>query len=421
MDRPAFSLLPFTSTIASTSSSTSSAEQEKAREISAAMSRTNSSAMGSSFSLSSSTSSTSSSSGAYHDNSGGSSRASSVGYRTTPSSPTPPPYSPPLLFSSHANTDEKRASLRALLRSYPARCLALLSITLVALVLATCRHARDADGNHTLTTASLASNGRIPLQQQQSARKGEKLVRIRAATEPFTGYRARGDVWSQDHFLPFLANASAHPKYALTPAKQVAPVPSSLIDTAKQSAKQLSQNLQLHFGYGVEESPSSPPADHVVPAYPSNVSLAGLPYPVAASDIVFSFATDFKRALDVYELWGHFLRHGSYFMVTLPPEQSEKVSDLQAILDGTPRLAGRGHVTTQQMRKYPRYEHRVLNAPRAVLHHDWKDQEGNEKEFKWLVVLDDDTMFLDLKTLMREMGTRDLAHPNMREFPISLP
>lgn len=198
----------------------------------------------------------------------------------------------------------------------------------------------------------------------RDAIEGENVIRITANEVPYSGDRKTRDVWT---FRPLQA-----------------PMPPAL-----------SALKAIH---------------HDLPTFPQKARLDNLPFRIDPTDVVFHFITGYERAMHMTTYWTHFLKHGSRFVVSLMPDQAHHVNELQAFFDSHPALRGQGTAATVVVRNYPRYEHAMLDLPR-------RSQSGatGRGEYKWLVVLDDDTQFLDIRTLMRELGQRDPGKPNMRE------
>lgn len=178
--------------------------------------------------------------------------------------------------------------------------------------------------------------------------------------------------WREDAFLP---SSRSLPAKALEKIKKVA-------------------------GYA---SPPPVKTVHTLSVQPKTVSLAGLPDHVRNEEIVFGFTSPYRRAREMCSTWRHFLQHGSHCLIVLPKEEIVYKQEMEFYL----REEGLNcRVETVDLGQYPRYEHRVMNMPRAMRAQQWTDAKGNKVEPKWYVVADDDTQILDMRVLRREMSSR---------------
>jgi hypothetical protein len=91
-------------------------------------------------------------------------------------------------------------------------------------------------------------------------------------------------------------------------------------------------------------------------------------------------------------------------LIVLPKEEEPFKQEMQFYL----QKEGLSHcrVTVVDLGKYTRYEHRVMNLPRAMVNEQWTDTEGKPVTPKWYIVADDDSQMLDMRALRREMGAR---------------
>ena len=144
--------------------------------------------------------------------------------------------------------------------------------------------------------------------------------------------------------------------------------------------------------------------EHAVPIFPRQAVLDGLPDSVSPEEIVFGFTTPYKRAREMSTTWKHFLQYGSQCLIVMPREEEPYRREMEFYL----AKEGLEHcrVATVDLGQYQRYEHRVLNMPRAMSEQRWTTRSGEPVMPKWYVVVDDDSQVLDMRLLQREMASR---------------
>lgn len=144
--------------------------------------------------------------------------------------------------------------------------------------------------------------------------------------------------------------------------------------------------------------------EHTIAIHPRQAKLDDLPDTVNPEEIVFGFTTPYKRAREMSMTWSHFLRHGSQCLIMLPREEEPYRREMEFYLS----KEGLDHcqVATVDLGQYQRYEHRVLNMPRAMSERTWTNSKGEQVTPKWYVVVDDDSQVLDMRLLQREMASR---------------
>lgn len=164
-----------------------------------------------------------------------------------------------------------------------------------------------------------------------------------------------------------------------------------------------------------------PVREHAIATFPRQIELNDdLPQTVQAEEIVFGFVTPYSRAKEMSEHWDQFLRQGANCLVVLPPNEASLVDELTYFLRTKRGFKG-CRATTVDLGQYPRYEHRVLDLPRRMFMQTWTDAYGKVITPKYYVVGDDDTAWLDLRALQREMSLRDYTKHHMSRFSTSIP
>lgn len=166
---------------------------------------------------------------------------------------------------------------------------------------------------------------------------------------------------------------------------------------------------------GFDNQTGSPAREHTLSLFPRLASLDAFPADqhVNAEDIVFAFATDVARIRKMAPSWKHFLRQGSSCLIVLPPVQRKRHGEVAKILAEHGLSRCKSITSDVDAKSYPRYEHRMLNMPQALLAQDWRTEDDRELHPRWYIVLDDDTHVLDMGILLRELSSRQFTQPNL--------
>ena len=118
----------------------------------------------------------------------------------------------------------------------------------------------------------------------------------------------------------------------------------------------------------------------------------------AESDLLFVFTTSYGRATSYAALWTHFLNAQSHCFVLLPPEDSAHQAELETNLREQAGVPCRVRVSSIEG-----YEARVGSVVREAVGHAADVRHA----YKWLIVGDDDTFWLDMRTVRRMLGRYD--------------
>ncbi|GAA97519.1 glycosyltransferase family 31 protein [Mixia osmundae IAM 14324] len=128
--------------------------------------------------------------------------------------------------------------------------------------------------------------------------------------------------------------------------------------------------------------------------YPRQIELAWEAPTV--QQLLFSVATKADRAFEFMRLWPHWLQHGSPCQVVLPEEDRMHADSLRANMTQLGLERCILHFSTQDS-----YDMRVLSQVSIAMDYVRQGSFGTDVTPRWIIVGDDDTFWLDIRSVQR--------------------